>query len=84
MPGYIEALRKVDVDHDLGICEAGHQELADAAARRKLIYKPCGAGGGDVGIVLATDREAVAEFEADSGYEILEVSLESRGVIVES
>ena len=84
LPGYIDALRKFDVDHDLGIFDAGHQELADAAARRKLIYKPCGAGGGDVGIVLATDREAVAEFAADSGYEILEVSLESRGVIVES
>ncbi len=84
LPKYVDTLRKFDVDHDLGIFDAGHQELVDAAAQRNLIYKPCGAGGGDTGMVFATDSGAVAEFAADSGYQVLDVSLESRGVIIES
>ena len=84
---YVEALMQFDVDHDLGIFDAGHRELAEAAAKRSLIYKPCGAGGGDTGVVFASDREAVAEFArfADQyGYRLLDVSLEASGVIVES
>ena len=84
---YVEALMQFDVDHDLGIFDAGHRELAEAAVKRSLIYKPCGAGGGDTGVVFASDREAVAEFAefADQyGYRLLDVSLEASGVIVES
>ena len=87
MPRYIRALRQFDVDHELGIFDAGHQELLDAAERHRVVYKPCGAGGGDVGMVFAADREAVAEFAktaAEGGCELLNVSLESSGVILES
>ena len=84
---YVEALMQFDVDHDVGIFDAGHRELTEAAAKRSLIYKPCGAGGGDTGVVFASDRKAVAEFAefADQyGYRLLDVSLEASGVIVES
>jgi phosphomevalonate kinase len=84
---YVEALMQFDVDHDLGIFDAGHRELSEAAAKRSLVYKPCGAGGGDTGVVFASDREAVAEFAkfADQyGYRLLDVSLEASGVIVKS
>ena len=84
---YNDALMQFDVDHDLGIFNAGHQALADAAAKRSLVYKPCGAGGGDTGIVFATDKEAVAEFTdiaGESGYQLLDVSLEASGVILEN
>ena len=76
-----------DVDYDLGIFDAGHQELAKAAAKRSLVYKPCGAGGGDIGMVFATDKEAVAEFTdlaAQNGYQLLDVLLEASGVILEN
>lgn len=82
---YIDALMQFDVDHDLGIFDAGHRELADAASKRKLVYKPCGAGGGDTGMVLATDKEAVAEFAdlaGEIGYQLLDVSLEASGAIL--
>ena len=59
---YTEALRKFDVDHRLGIFDAGHAELADAAASAGLVYKPCGAGGGDLGIVIANDASDIATF----------------------
>ena len=59
---YTKALRKFDVDHRLGIFDAGHAELADAAASAGLVYKPCGAGGGDLGIVIGHDESEVVTF----------------------
>ena len=58
---YCEQLLQFSVDHDLGIFDAGHAELWHAAGTAGLIYKPCGAGGGDIGILLGTDD---AELEA--------------------
>jgi len=84
---YVNALMQFDVDHDLGIFDAGHKELVEAAAERKVVYKPCGAGGGDSGVVFATDREAVAEFAnfaGHCGYRLLDVSLEASGAILEN
>ena len=49
-------LRQFSIDHDLGIFDAGHDELADLAASVDLVYKPCGAGGGDIGIVMTGER----------------------------
>jgi phosphomevalonate kinase len=59
---YVDALRQFDTDHDLGIFDAGHAELAEMAANCNIVYKPCGAGGGDIGVVFAVDEEAAIEF----------------------
>ncbi len=59
---YTKALRKFDVDHRLGIFDAGHAKLADAAASAGLVYKPCGAGGGDLGIVIGHAESDVVTF----------------------
>jgi len=55
-------LREFSDDHELGIFDAGHAEMVAAAAAAGLVYKPCGAGGGDIGIVLASDAESIAAF----------------------
>lgn len=84
---YVSALRQFDVDQHLGIFDAGHVELADAAAGQGLVYKPCGAGGGDAGIVLAADRQAIAKFTdaaTQRGFQILDVSLDAQGAVLES
>lgn len=84
---YVDVLMQFDIDHDLGIFDAGHREMADAASDRKLIYKPCGAGGGDTGIVFATEKEAIEEFihfAGERGFRFLDISLEARGVLVGS
>ncbi|MFQ5982661.1 MAG: mevalonate kinase [Woeseiaceae bacterium] len=84
---YVDALVHFDVDHTLGIFDAGHRELAGAAEKRNLVYKPCGAGGGDTGMVFAADRQAVASFAsfaAESGFQLLDASLEAQGVLLES
>ncbi len=83
---YTNVLREFSVDHDLGIFEAGHAELAEAAGNAGVIYKPCGAGGGDTGICLATDRAALDAFinsvEAAGSY-CPDMGIDSRGAQVE-
>ncbi|MDH3533523.1 MAG: hypothetical protein OEO82_11385 [Gammaproteobacteria bacterium] len=84
MRAYTEALRSFSVDHDLGIFDAGHAELADAATG-DVVYKPCGAGGGDVGIVLAHSEDDIASFisAAPIGeFERLDMSVDPQGVQV--
>jgi phosphomevalonate kinase len=79
-------LREFSVDHDIGIFDAGHAELVVAARAAGLVYKPCGAGGGDVGIVLADSAAAVESFLGTalggSGH-VLDARLDVKGVQAE-
>ncbi|MCP5091225.1 MAG: hypothetical protein GY949_09910 [Gammaproteobacteria bacterium] len=85
-PGYIATLQKFSVDHDLGIFDAGHDQLAAAAAAAGLVYKPCGAGGGDVGILLGLSDGQLDHFvaaTAASCCHVLECKLDTNGVELE-
>jgi phosphomevalonate kinase len=59
---YVGVLREFSVDHDLGIFDAGHDELTDAAMVDGLVYKPAGAGGGDIGMVFGRGDAALDAF----------------------
>ena len=61
MHAYTDSLQTFSIDHDLGIFDAGHAGLI-MPGDADVVYKPCGAGGGDVGIALATDEDALAAF----------------------
>lgn len=63
-PNYIEALRQFSVDHDLGIFDAGHDQLTDAAMAGNLVYKPAGAGGGDIGVLFGRNAADLDRFIA--------------------
>lgn len=78
-PAYIEDLRRFSVDHGLGIFDAGHERLARRAAAAGLVYKPCGAGGGDVGVLLGRSEQALDEFVADDP-RVLQCAIDPRGV----
>ena len=83
---YTDALRRFDSDHDLGIFDAGHSELADAAASGSVVYKPCGAGGGDLGIALAASESALDDFVEMAGrsqFEKLDLAIDETGVDVQ-
>jgi phosphomevalonate kinase len=85
-PDYCEALARFSSEHELGIYGSGHDEVAAAAGKQNLVYKPCGAGGGDVGIVLGTDASAVEAFAADSiefGFQRLGITLGATGARME-
>ena len=85
--GYIGVLRQFSVDHDLGIFDAGHDELTDAAMVDGLVYKPAGAGGGDVGMLFGRDEadlDAFLERRADLVCGVLPCDLEEDGVRLEA
>ena len=85
--GYIGVLRQFSVDHDLGIFDAGHDELTDAAMVDDLVYKPAGAGGGDVGMLFGRDEadlDAFLERRADLVRGVLPCELDEHGVRLEA
>lgn len=82
---YVASLRRFDVDRHLGIFDAGHGEMTEHAAAIGAVYKPCGSGGGDVGIVLSDDAGAVAALSEQAeklGFRRLDISLDSAGADV--
>lgn len=82
---YTRALLRFDEAHGLGIFDAGHAPLAERAAGEGVVYKPCGAGGGDIGVALATSRASLASFEevaARSGFTRLALSIDPRGAML--
>lgn len=83
---YARVLREFSDDHDLDVFAAGHAELA-AAAPKGVVYKPCGAGGGDLGMAFAEDPGAMGRFAglADAhGFRRLTLSLELAGACQET
>ncbi len=86
LQAYTEVLRRFSDEHDLGIFDAGHDRLVAEASSAGLVYKPCGAGGGDVGILLGTDNEQLDEFVmgiGGPGCQPLSCALDARGVELE-
>jgi mevalonate kinase len=63
LQAYQQALMDLDNSANLKIFSAEHQELVKIADSRGLVYKPCGAGGGDIGIAFAdhTQRPSILE-----------------------
>tara|TARA_R110002096_G_scaffold154_21_gene909 strand:+ start:29480 stop:30460 length:981 start_codon:yes stop_codon:yes gene_type:complete len=82
---YTERLLHFSDDHRLGIFDAGHRELLDTASSSGLVYKPCGAGGGDIGIVLGTDDARLDDFVRNLPlqFSMLDCALDRDGLIIE-
>ncbi len=49
---YVEALQQLDSAAGLRIYNDSHRQLAQLSGSLGLVYKPCGAGGGDVGMAI--------------------------------
>jgi len=82
---YVRALHRFDSACELGIFAAGHDALMDRAAANGVVYKPCGAGGGDIGMALAATAESLASFEAlaaEAGYTRLDVRVDPHGAML--
>lgn len=68
------------------IVTAEHRQIGDHARRFGVAYKVSGAGGGDLGLACAVDREALAAFTksvTDRGFNVINVSLAEHGLVVE-
>lgn len=82
---YMAALGEFDQGHELGITGGGHDRLLAEASSRPVAYKPCGAGGGDIGVVLGSDPDEVDRFVAQAvelGFARLDASIDPHGLAV--
>lgn len=79
---YNAALRAFDHDQALGIYHGGHEDMQALASRHDVVYKPCGAGGGDIGAALAIDAGALLRFASAArplGFAALDARLDCAG-----
>ena len=83
MGEYVDALRRLDQAAALGIYSPAHERLHTLAHAHDVVYKPCGAGGGDLGAVISDNPEKLAAFTAaaiDLGFDKLEIGRADHGV----
>lgn len=73
---YALALERLVAASGLDIFCAEHRALATLATRHGVTYKTCGAGGGDIGIALATDAGRIQAFRkaaSAAGFPVLDL-----------
>ena len=83
MRRYTRQLADFDIATDAGIFSVGHEALCTAGEALGIVYKPCGAGGGDCGIALSTDIALLEEFSGVAvaqGFVPLDAGRDNRGL----
>ena len=79
---YAQALRVLGTASKMTVFSAEHSEIAALAGSLGLAYKPCGAGGGDLGVAVSLDPERLQRLEHDvgaAGYTIVALQIEGEG-----
>jgi phosphomevalonate kinase len=79
---YTDRLAALDADAELGIFQGAHAK-AFAAAVDDVVYKPCGAGGGDLGVAFSMDAVALTRFTRqleDEGLESMPLTKDDHGI----
>lgn len=82
---FTQALAAFDGAAGLGIYSPAHTAIA-ALAKDSVVYKPCGAGGGDIGGAFSDDPEALSSFAAAvtaAGFRPIDMELDQHGVLVD-
>ena len=84
---YGRDLRALGQASGVDIWSSAHEAIAAVAGRQDgVVYKPCGAGGGDVGVLFATDPDrlaaAVAQL-ADAGFASVPLAVDPAGLRLE-
>ncbi|HET7370678.1 MAG TPA: hypothetical protein VFK45_07565 [Gammaproteobacteria bacterium] len=80
---YAAGLAELGRASGAGIITPEHVKIADVAASCGVTYKTCGAGGGDIGIALATDPDRLARFRrqlAEHHFRTLDLARDAFGV----
>lgn len=80
---YTDLLERFDQATRIGIFGPGHRHARELSSRLGLVYKPCGAGGGDTGVGISTDLEVIEAFEqqaAADGLVVLRTGISPEGV----
>ena len=64
---YTDLLERFDQSTRIGIFGPGHRRAREFSSRHGVVYKPCGAGGGDTGVALSANDEAIKAFKRQAG-----------------
>jgi phosphomevalonate kinase len=83
---YATALAELGRAGGVDIVTREHVKIAEAAAASGVVYKTCGAGGGDIGIAFATDPDRLTDFGRRldvAGFQMLALARDSRGLCAE-
>jgi phosphomevalonate kinase len=83
---YGPALRRLGEASGIDVWSAEHSAIESLARARGAAYKPCGAGGGDVGLACSEDATALAALRADlarAGYRALDLGIDPVGLQVQ-
>jgi phosphomevalonate kinase len=83
---YARGLAELGRASGADIVSAEHVKIGAAAKASGLVYKTCGAGGGDIGVALTTDPDRIADFRRKlepDGFGILDLALDPDGLRVE-
>ena len=86
LAAYVEALKVLDSAAGLGVYSPPHRAAERLAKASGMVYKPCGAGGGDIGLAVAGSPEPLPRFAASAetlGFTILNLKTAQHGVQVE-
>ena len=77
------ALRHMDDAAGIGIFGPAHKAAARLGAKSGVVYKPCGAGGGDIGVAASDSAQRLSAFLADmprAGLTPIAASIDPNGV----
>ena len=80
---YCQALKALDEAAILNIFTQEHARLGKLAAASGVLYKPCGAGGGDIGVAFSENPNDLAAFRqqaAGNGFLPLDLEMATDGV----
>lgn len=82
---YVDALDALDRAARIGIFSEAHRTATSLASRHGVLYKPCGAGGGDMGVALAEDPDALDAFRTAvtrAGLHVVSAAIDPGGLSV--
>lgn len=78
-----KTLRQMDEAAGIGIFGPAHQTAARLAEQEGVVYKPCGAGGGDIGMAASDCPEGLDAFVAavsERGLTPVDANIDAEGV----
>lgn len=84
---YAHALAAFGEAGGVDIASAEHRALAALAADCGVVYKSCGAGGGDVGVTFSVDHDGIREFAARAvqvGFPVIALDMDPHGLRVDA
>jgi phosphomevalonate kinase len=83
---YYEVLKIFSTRSNIPIISDIHEKIAKIVNRSDAIYKPSGAGGGDIGIAFCDSEEKLENVKkelADNNIDTLSLGISEKGVVVE-